>query len=225
MTGEPLRSPPFAYLDRWSVRAGEQLHLKASSAEDYTVRVVRLVHADVSADGPGRIEEEQSWCEVSEHPALEQKVLLGSFASSTALPALSEAEVISVSCLALTRLPAAGARQTVLALVSRHGEPWLSVGLGPKGEPLARVATPRGLVQVGPAGPSYHRPPGSPSVPGSTWPPTKPYLKLGGLSSQAPGREILTTKPVSSIRPRSSWANTTLTNSARPGRSVWSWPL
>ena len=35
MTGEPLRSPPFAYLDRWSVRAGEQLHLKASSAEDY----------------------------------------------------------------------------------------------------------------------------------------------------------------------------------------------
>jgi N,N-dimethylformamidase len=160
VTDEPLRSPPFAYLDRWSVRAGEKLHLKASSAEDFTVRVVRLLHADVSADGPGRIEEEQSWCEVSEHPALEQRILLGSFASSTQLPALSEAEVISVSCLTLTRLPAAGARQTVLALVSRHGEPWLSVGLGPKGEPLARVATPRGLVQVGPEGPV---------LPPSTW--------------------------------------------------------
>ena len=222
MTDEPLRSPPFAYLDRWSVRAGEQLDLKASSAEAFTVRVVRLLHADVSADGPGRIEEEQSWCEVSEHPALEQKVLLGSFASSTPLPALAEAEVISVSCLAFTRLPAAGARQNVLALVSRHGEPWLSVGLGPKGEPRAHVATPRGPVQVGPEGPV---------LPSSTWvafgaevdlAANKAFFVVRRVAVAGRGATILTTKPVSSTKPRSSWGHTTLINSSatRPERLV-----
>jgi N,N-dimethylformamidase len=132
----------------------------ASSEAGFVVRVVKLLHADVNPDGPGRLEEEQSWCQPSEHPALEQKVLPGSFAYSTPLPALARAAVISLSCLAFTRLPGAGARQSVLALVLHGGEPWLALSLGPDGGPELRVAGAGGLVQLGSA---------APALPSSTW--------------------------------------------------------
>jgi N,N-dimethylformamidase len=153
-------SPPFAYVDTWSVKGGERIQLMASSPAPFAVRVVKLLHADVNPDGPGRLEEEQAWCEPSEHPGLEQKVLPGSLAYSAPLPALALADVISLSCLAFTRLPAAGTRQALLALVRPDGEPWLALSLGPKGEPELRLAGPGGLTAFGPAGPP---------LPSSSW--------------------------------------------------------
>jgi N,N-dimethylformamidase len=160
MKDQPLESPPFAYVDAWTVKGGEQLRLMASSPAAFVVRVVKLLHADVSPDGPGRLEEDQLWYVPSEHPALEQKALPGSFAYSSPLPALARADEIRLSCLAYTRLPAAGARQALLTLVRQGGEPWLAISLGPTGEPELRAGGPGGLAALGSAGPA---------LPSSAW--------------------------------------------------------
>jgi N,N-dimethylformamidase len=142
---------PFGYLDRWTARPGERLAAMISSSSPFRSSVVRLVHGDNSAAGPGRKEIPQHWYRPAGYPAVIQPLRPGSYAVSGPLALLDQALRIEVDVLFFPRSrperrpgDRQDAPQTLAALAGRDGEPAATAALGADGRPELCVGGPGG---------------------------------------------------------------------------------
>ncbi|HEY0419103.1 MAG TPA: N,N-dimethylformamidase, partial [Acetobacteraceae bacterium] len=134
------------YCDRWSVKPGERIEFRISSAggRPFVLRVVRHLCADPNPEGPGYREIPMPSPIDGEHAGAEHGAWLGSFGHVPALAAdLSGG--ISLAATIWPTTPGKG-RQGIVAL--RAGGWTLALGIGPGGGAMLEAAGPDGVVRA-----------------------------------------------------------------------------
>ena len=126
------------YLDQWSYRAGGSVSVHTSTdAGDLIADIVRLVHGDVNAAGPGFVTEEVGAASLRITGRTQQSHP-GSYAVSDAAVALTGGSV-GLEVICWPTLPSDQRLQGVASLVDAGGEPTLSVALDEAGHAVATV--------------------------------------------------------------------------------------
>ena len=131
---------PHGYLDRWTVRPGEALELKASSGLAYQVGVVRVIQGDASDAGPGQREEPQAWWTPRDCPARVQPVRPGSLAVSGPLPGLRRARHAELELMFRPSLLPAPHAQVLASFVDGQSRSVAAVALTMDGRAELRLA-------------------------------------------------------------------------------------
>ena len=138
--------PITGYVDRWSVRPGEEIGFKISvvGGGRYRARIARVLCGDPNPKGPGYREIAVPWALEGDHDGIEQPIALGSWVDVAALDlGPPEGPVALAATVWPTRL--AAGRQVVLNWSGAAGA--LSLGIGPKGA-FCRLTGPAGMVEI-----------------------------------------------------------------------------
>ena len=138
--------PITGYVDRWSVRPGEEINfmIGVRGGGRYRARIARVICGDPNPQGPGYREIPVSWALEGEHDGEEQRVVKGSWIDIPLLDLGTGERPIAFAATIWPTLIAAD-RQAVLSWTG--GEAALTLGIGAKGV-FCRLATPEGLVDV-----------------------------------------------------------------------------
>jgi N,N-dimethylformamidase len=144
----------FGYVDEVSYPPGAEVACMISAPGPVTADVVRLIHGDTSADGPGFRCEPVAGLPPRTVPAQEQTTFLGSCLRAEAVVPPGTRS-LRVSLLAWPTLPAAGGSQGLLSLTGPDGVPVLSLALDESGHPC--LLTPDGTARARLARPLLER--------------------------------------------------------------------
>lgn len=150
---------PFGYVDRWTVRPGETVHLKMSSDLPCQVGLVRVWQGDCSAAGPGQRLEPQAWWQPADCPARVQPVTPGSRAVSAPLAGLRGARTAELTLLFRPSLLPATRGQAIASLVAADGRPAAVIAVTADGRAELRLGAPGGEHRhqnTGHQGPGQH---------------------------------------------------------------------
>jgi N,N-dimethylformamidase len=138
--------PITGYVDRWSVRPGEEINfmIGVRGGGRYRARVARVICGDPNPQGPGYREIPVSWALEGEHDGEEQLISKGSWIDIPALDLGSgETSITFAATIWPTRLVAG--RQAVLNWHGRDAA--LTLGVGTKGA-FCRLVTATGIIEV-----------------------------------------------------------------------------
>src|SRR3984893_6514479 len=146
LTKETLMLPVTGYVDRWSVRPGEEINfmIGVRGGGRYRDRIARVICGDPNPQGPGYREIPVSWALEGEHDGEEQRVVKGSWIDIPLLDLGTGERRIGFAATIWPTLIAAD-RQAVLSW--KGGDAALTLGIGANGV-FCRLATPEGLVDV-----------------------------------------------------------------------------
>jgi N,N-dimethylformamidase len=138
--------PITGYVDRWSVRPGEEINfmIGVRGGGRYRARIARVICGDPNPQGPGYREIPVAWALEGEHDGEEQRVAKGSWIDIPLLDLGTGERPIAFAATIWPTLIAAD-RQAVLSW--RGGNTALTLGIGANGV-FCRLATPEGLVDV-----------------------------------------------------------------------------
>src|SRR4051794_6396780 len=134
------------YVDRWSVRPGEEISFKIGvrGGGRYSARIARVLCGDPNPKGPGYREVNVAWGLEGEHEGEEQNIALGSWVDVPSLDLGVDAGPIAFSATVWpTRLDAGP--QAVLSWTGKTGT--LTLGVDTRGA-FCRLATASELVEV-----------------------------------------------------------------------------
>lgn len=137
--------PITGYVDRWSVRPGEEIGFMISvqGGGAYQARVARVLCGDPNPNGPGYREVPMAWSLEGRHEGQEQRLAKGSWIDIPLLD-LGDNRVIAFAATLWPTLIAAG-EQTVLNWVGKTAS--LTLGVGPRGA-FCRLTSPAGTIEI-----------------------------------------------------------------------------
>jgi N,N-dimethylformamidase len=135
---------PFGYVDRWTVRPGETVHLKLSSELPCEVGLIRVRQGDSSAAGPGQRLEPQDWWQPHSCPARVQRVTPGSRAVSDPLASLRDAHTVEMTLLFRPSLLPAMRGQAIASLTRADGLAAAVIAVTADGHAELRLGAPSG---------------------------------------------------------------------------------
>src|ERR1700716_2575461 len=138
--------PITGYVDRWSVRPGEEINfmIGVRGGGRYRARIARVICGDPNPQGPGYREIPVSWALEGEHDGKEQRVAKGSWIDIPLLDLGTGERPIAFAATIWPTLIAAD-RQAVLSW--RGGDAALTLGIGAKGV-FCRLPTPEVFFNV-----------------------------------------------------------------------------
>jgi N,N-dimethylformamidase len=138
--------PITGYVDRWSVRPGEEINfmIGVRGGGRYRARIARVICGDPNPQGPGYRESPVSWALEGDHDGEEQLVAKGSWIDIPLLDLGTGERPIAFAATIWPTLIAAD-RQAVLSW--RGGDAALTLGIAAKGV-FCSLVTPEGLVDV-----------------------------------------------------------------------------
>jgi len=134
------------YVDRWSVRPGEEINfmIGVRGGGRYRARIARVICGDPNPQGPGYREIPVAWALEGEHEGQEQLIAKGSWIDIPALDLGRGTKPIAFVATIWPTLIAAG-RQAVLSWRGRDAA--LTLGVGTNGA-FCRLVTPAGTLEI-----------------------------------------------------------------------------